>query len=258
MFTDTVQTCIFGVGGTIGAIYSLSLVGGIGGMRDTLQDRDLDWFLHNLHPINDKDMPWLGVTVGLGIGAALYYWCIDQEMTQRVLSAASLDHAQLGCVTAGYLKILPMLITVLPGVVARVIYERCLASQGTDFSQWCSVNAEDISNASESNKAYPLLVLREFPTGLKGLMVASFLAAMMSSLSSVFNSASTIFTYDVYIRLLHPDGVLLQTDWMMCVASGDVKPERVVLVGRATTVILTLLSLLWLPVIQSSNDGVLR
>lgn len=216
MYTDAVQSFIFTVGGVIAAFYSLSLVGGLAGMKETLRDRHLDWFLHNLHPVNDKDFPWPGMTFGLGFGVALFYWCVDQEMTQRVLSAASLDHAQLGCVVAGFLKVLPMLITVLPGVVARVIYERCLASDGAEFTPWCTEDAEDISDASDSNKAYPLLVLREFPTGMKGLLVASFLAAMMSSLSSVFNSASTIFTYDVYLRLLHPEGKTPGSAQEMC------------------------------------------
>ena len=208
MFTDTFQTVIFTVGGLIGAAYSLDVAGGMSGLKETLRERDLGWFLHTVHPIDDKDFPWPAMFVGLTFGAALFYWCVDQEMTQRVLSAASLEHAQLGCVIAGFLKTLPFLITILPGMVARVLYEKCLASQGTEFAVWCTEGAEDMSDASDSTKAYPLLILREFPAGIKGVMVTSFLAAMMSSLSSVFNSASTIFTYDVYLRFMHPHGCI--------------------------------------------------
>lgn len=91
-------------------------------------------------------------------------------------------------------------------MVARALYEQCM-QYGT-FPEWCIDADEDLSNDNVANRAYPLLVLREFPVGVKGVMVASFLAAMMSSLSSVYNSASTILTYDVYQRFWYPQGIV--------------------------------------------------
>eukprot|EP00210_Caulerpa_lentillifera_P005524 g5283.t1 len=240
MFTDTLQCLIFLIGGFTGAFLLLYKIGGYSELKGILRERELHWFLHNIHPMNDKDFPWLGMSLGLGT-VGISYWCTDQEIAQLVLSSKSLDHAQLGCMTAAAFKLTPFLITVLPGLIARAIYEKCLMSNGAEFGQWCVPGAEDMSDSSDSNKAYPLLVLREFPAGVKGLMVAAFLSAMMSSLSSVFNSASTIFTYDIYLRTFHPEG--------------DVSPKRVVLVGRITTVVLTFIALLWVPVIQHSSDG---
>lgn len=89
-------------------------------------------------------------------------------------------------------------------MVARVLYERC--KHGDGFSSWCLEGSIPLSEASESNKAYPYFVIREFPIGVKGILVASFLAAMMSSLSSVYNSAATIVTYDLYERFWYPQG----------------------------------------------------
>lgn len=242
MFTDTLQSMIFLLGGFVGAFLLLDRIGGYSELKEVLRDSELHWFLHNIHPNDDKDFPWLGMSLGLGV-VAITYWCIDQEIVQRVLSSESLDHAQLGVMTAGALKLTPFLITVMPGMVARGIYEKCVRSVGAEFGEWCSEGAEDMSDSSDSNKAYPLLVLREFPTGVKGLMVAAFLSAMMSSLSSVFNSASTIFTYDIYLRTFHHDG--------------DVSPQKVVLVGRITTVVLTVIAMFWVPVIQHSSDGMI-
>lgn len=97
-------------------------------------------------------------------------------------------------------------VAVVPGMVARALYEQC-KEYGT-FPAWCIESNEDLSNDNVANRAYPLLVLREFPSGVRGIMVASFLAAMMSSLSSVYNSASTVFTYDVYERFWYPQGIV--------------------------------------------------
>lgn len=96
-------------------------------------------------------------------------------------------------------------IVVFPGMVARSLYEACIRGDSKD-GPWCSAN---LGNAQAADKAYPLLVVNEFPTGVKGIMVASFLAAMMSSLSSVFNSASTIVTYDIYLRFFSAAGRVL-------------------------------------------------
>ena len=118
---------------------------------------------------------------------ACRYWCTDQSIVQRVLAAKSIAHARAGCVLAGYLKLLPPLLFVLPGMAARVLYD----------------GAELEASAEGFNSALPLLVTRLLPTPVLGLMVASMLAALMSSLASVFNSASTLFTMDVW-RYLRP------------------------------------------------------
>ena len=95
---------------------------------------------------------------------------------------------------------------VLPGMVARALYQQCIADpSGHTFPEWCETRLDDTHH---TNKAYPLLVLHEFPEGVTGLMIASFLAAMMSSLASLFNSVSSMFTFDIYARFMTNKGPL--------------------------------------------------
>lgn len=235
MLTDTIQMVIFLVGGFFGAVKSLQLVGGIDNLFDIFKSRDLDYMTHMIHGADDRDYPWPGMLIGLPI-ASVWYWCIDQEMAQRVLSARNLDHAQICTSTAGFLKIIPVFITVFPGVVARGLFELCKSDN--TFPEWCD---SDLDSGNNADKAYPWLVLRHFPSGLKGLMMASFLAAMMSSLSSVYNSASTVFTYDIYQRFWYP--------------GGNAPQQRLVNVGRITVAVLTIFTFMWMPVIAGSQKG---
>lgn len=100
-----------------------------------------------------------------------------------------------------------VVISVVPGMVARALYEQCKTTG--QFAEWCANPDESLTDGSTADKSYPWMVVRQFPHGLKGIMMASFLAAMMSSLSSVYNSAATIFTYDVYQRFKYPEGTSL-------------------------------------------------
>lgn len=239
MLTDTIQTFIFLFGGLFGLAYSLDLVNGLFPMFDKLSEEEigLERLTHSLRPLDDRDVPSLGMLIGIPI-VSIWYWCVDQEMAQRILSAKSLAHARMGAAAAALCKAIPVFITVVPGIVARTLYELCLQDRSDQtFPEWCGRNLDD---AKEADKAYPLMVLHEFPNGVRGIMVASFLAAMMSSLSSVYNSASTIFTYDVYERFF---------------GKGESSPERLVFVGRVVTVALTSLTFLWLPVVQQSSRG---
>lgn len=153
---------------------------------------------------------------------------------QRVLSARSLAHARAGCVAAGYAKLLPPLIIVLPGIAARVLFERCrMHGEGRDRPDggWCTARLDEPDAA---NAAYPEMIVREFPPGMVGLMISAMVCAMMSSLSSNFNSASTVFTCDVYHRFLRPAATERELLWC----------------GRITTAFVCVLSLAWLPVVQ--------
>ncbi|CAD7696855.1 unnamed protein product [Ostreobium quekettii] len=144
-----------------------------------------------------------------------------------------------GRIALGVQVVLATVPCVVPGMVARALFESCTSSHGAAFPQWCGTHLDD---AQAANRAYPMLVVKEFPTGVKGVMVASFLAAMMSSLSAVFNSAATVFTYDVYERFAYGP-------------EGNGPPRILVNVGRITTVALTFLTFMWLPVIQASQQS---
>ncbi|MGC2229894.1 MAG: sodium/solute symporter, partial [Candidatus Acidiferrum sp.] len=142
----------------------------------------------------------------------IWYWCTDQVIVQRVLSARDEGHAKLGTIFAGFLKILPVFILVLPGIIAFALFPEQVVKP--DF-------------------AYPTLILNLLPTGLVGLVMAALLAAVMGAMSSVFNSASTLVTLDFYkkIRPLASEGQLVNF-------------------GRVATGVMVLLGLLWVPFIH--------
>lgn len=110
MWTDALQTVILLTGGLVGSITALRTVGGIHGLFQKLDAANLTQFQHLKRPLNDRDFPWLGTWMSVLVGG-LRYWCLDQEMAQRVLSARDLHHARLGTAGAAFLKLLPLFIT---------------------------------------------------------------------------------------------------------------------------------------------------
>ncbi|XP_054144653.1 sodium/glucose cotransporter 1 isoform X3 [Melozone crissalis] len=142
------------------------------------------------------DLPWPGLIFGLSI-LAMWYWCTDQVIVQRCLSGKNMSHVKAGCIVCGYLKLLPMFIIVMPGMISRILY-----------------------------------------TGLRGLMLSVMLASLMSSLTSIFNSASTLFTMDIYTKI-------------------RTRPseKELMLAGRAFMLLLIGISIAWVPVVQSAQSG---
>ncbi|KAM8956338.1 sodium/mannose cotransporter SLC5A10 isoform 3-T3 [Lycaon pictus] len=178
------------------------------------------------------DLPWTGMTFGLTI-MATWYWCTDQVIVQRSLSARDLNHAKAGSILASYLKMLPMGLIIMPGMISRALFpddvgcvvpSECLRACGAEIG--CS------------NIAYPKLVMELMPIGLRGLMIAVMMAALMSSLTSIFNSSSTLFTMDIWRRLRPRAG-----------------ERELLLVGRLVIVVLIGVSVAWIPVLQGSNSG---
>ncbi len=205
IYTELIQTFILIGGAVILTLMGLHEAGGVTAVRDAVPPD----FWSMFKPMNHPDFPWTGILLGAPI-LGIWYWCTDQFIVQRVLSAKGLDHARSGSIFAGYLKILPVFILVMPGIIARALYP-------------------DIAG----DEAYPALVSRLLPAGLKGIVIASLLAALMSSLASCFNSASTLFTIDIF-RKLRPDA----------------SEKKLVLVGRISTGFLVLLGLMWVPFIS--------
>ncbi|XP_059682678.1 sodium/mannose cotransporter SLC5A10 isoform X3 [Gavia stellata] len=178
------------------------------------------------------DLPWTGMTFGLSI-MATWYWCTDQVIVQRSLSAKSLSHAKAGSILASYLKMLPLFVIIMPGMISRVLYPDAVAC--VDPEECVRVCGAAVGC---SNIAYPKLVVELMPSGLRGLMIAVMMAALMSSLTSIFNSSSTLFTMDIW-RKLRP-------------GAGE---RELLLVGRVVTVVLVALSVVWIPILQSSSGG---
>jgi SSS family solute:Na+ symporter len=165
-------------------------------------------------PVTDPSFPWTGILLGAPI-LGVWYWCTDQFIVQRVLAAKNVDNARRGAIFGGFLKVLPLFIFVIPGVIAHV-----LASRGQ-------------LALSSPDQALPALIGALLPAGLRGLVVAGLLAALMSSLSSVFNSCSTLVTWDIY-RKLRPQA----------------SEKRLVLVGQLVTVVMVGFGLAWIPMMK--------
>ncbi len=164
IYTDLIQTIIL-IAGSI----ALTFIGldKAGGWNNLVAKTPIE-FWSMFKPLTDPDFPWTGIIFGAPI-IGIWYWCTDQYIVQRVLSAKNLSNAQSGTIFAGFLKILPVFILILPGIIAFYI------SDGT----------------VSGDRAYAWLVTNLLPSGLKGLVVAGLLAALMSSLSAMFNSTST-------------------------------------------------------------------
>src|SRR6266446_5941336 len=206
IYTDTVQTLILIAGALALTIIGLHRVGGLEHLRTMVPPG----YFHMIKPATDSQFPWTGIFFGAPI-LGIWYWCTDQVIVQRVLSARDEGHAKAGTIFAGFLKILPVFLLVLPGLIAFALFPEQVKKP--DF-------------------AYPTLVLNLLPVGLVGLVMAALLAAVMGAMSSVFNSASTLVTLDFY-KKLRPQA----------------SEKQLVNFGRVATG-MVVLGLLWVPFIH--------
>jgi SSS family solute:Na+ symporter len=214
IYADLLQTVIL-----IGGSLLLTLIGldRAGGWHALVAGTPAD-FWSMFKPMSDPDFPWTGIVFGAPI-LGIWYWCTDQYIVQRVLSARNLDHARAGTIFAGFLKILPVFLLVLPGIIAM------------------KISPEMTGQTVSGDRAYAWMVTTLLPTGAKGLVVAGLLAALMSSLSAMFNSTSTLLTIDIFKRLRpHADD------------------RSLVRFGRLATGAMVVLGLLWIPFIGLLSD----
>ncbi|XP_076451212.1 sodium/myo-inositol cotransporter-like [Babylonia areolata] len=184
-----------------------------------------------LRDVDDDYMPWLGFLLGQTPGS-VWYWCTDQVIVQRALAARSLSHAQGATLLAGFIKILPLFAMVMPGMISRVLYPDEVACTNPDY---CMEVCQ--SKAGCSSIAYPRLVLGLMPDGAKGLMMAVMIAALMSDLDSIFNSASTLFTMDVWRKFRK-----------------RASSTELMVVGRLFILVMVGVSIAWVPVIKETNQ----
>ena len=207
IYTDTVQTLILIAGALALTIIGLHRVGGLEHLRTMVPPS----YFHMIKPATDSQFPWTGIFFGAPI-LGIWYWCTDQVIVQRVLSARDEGHAKAGTIFAGFLKILPVFLLVLPGIIAYALFP---------------------DQVVKPDYAYPTLVLNLLPVGLVGLVMAALLAAVMGAMSSVFNSASTLVTLDFY-KKIRPEA----------------SERQLVTFGRIATGGMVLLGLLWVPFIH--------
>jgi SSS family solute:Na+ symporter len=210
--TNVFQAFVLIGGALVLTIFGLIEVGGFSGLNQKLSS---DYFAM-FKPLSDPDFPWTGILFGAPI-IAFWYWCTDQYIIQRIFSAKGLNDARRGSLLAAVLKISPIFILVLPGLIAAALFPE--------------VSGDD---------AYPTLLASSLlPVGLKGLVLAGLLAAIMSSLSSVFNITATLYTNDIY-KPNHPNA-----------AEGEL-----VLIGRITTTIIIFTAILCVPLVRAFDSHI--
>ncbi|XP_067119222.1 sodium/glucose cotransporter 4-like [Centruroides vittatus] len=251
MWTDTIQTLVMLSGALVLMILSLIQVGGFNKLmekyatavptNDSLVGYDRNnrscslpnpYYKHFMRPITDPELPFTGVVFGSTI-ASIWYWCADQVIVQRALSAKSISHAKAGCILAGYCKLSPLFFLVIPGMAARVLFPDILACSNPEKCEAICGNANGCTNI-----AYPQLVLHLMPAGVRGMMLFVMLGALISSLTSIFNSSTTIFTMDVWTTIRkHPSEMEL------------------LIVGRVFVLILVAIGVAWIPIIKNNHES---
>jgi SSS family solute:Na+ symporter len=214
IYTDLVQTVILLIGAVVLTAVGLYEVGGFGGLRAALPP---DYF-HMIKPMTDPEFPWTGIFLGAPI-LGIWYWCTDQVIVQRVLSAKDQGHARAATIFAGFLKVLPVFVLVVPGMIALALYPQLFTTSN--------------GHVTNGDIAFPTIIINLLPSGIVGLMIAALLAALMGSMSAVFNSASTMVTLDFYKRL-----------------KPSASEKQLVNMGRIATVVMVGLGILWVPFIH--------
>jgi SSS family solute:Na+ symporter len=247
-YTEAIQTFIFIFGSALVTYFGLKALGGWGELRRIAGSEFFNLWKplvpHGIQgtwaPVKEAgrmawyfndNYPWVGMLFCAPI-IGLWYWCTDQYIVQRVLGAPNEREARRGSITAGFFKLLPVFIFIIPGMIAFALAKsgRSLALQQELFA-----GGGELIRAN-AQKAFPMLVATVLPVGIRGLVVAGLLAALMSSLAGAFNAASTLFTMDFYSRL-----------------RPKVTQERLVQIGRLATGVMVLIGLFWIPVIRGGK-----
>jgi SSS family solute:Na+ symporter len=228
IYTDLIQTFILLAGTIAVTLTGLYQLGGWDEMMNTLTEAStkpgnpsVQQFFNLWRPVTDTNYPWTGILFGAPI-LGIWYWCTDQFIVQKVLSAKDISEARKGSLFAGFLKLLPVFIFLLPGIIAYALSQKGLLSYALD----------------NPDHAMPAMITSLLPVGLKGLAIAALLAALMSSLSSAFNSSSTIFTIDFYKRY-----------------KPEASEKQLVWVGQIATAVLVVVSLSWVPFMKTLMGG---
>jgi SSS family solute:Na+ symporter len=210
MYTETLQAIILIAGSLTLMLVGLNEVGGWHSLVAYVPHSKLNMF----PPLSDPDFPWAGILFASPI-VGLWYWCTDQHIVQRCLAGRDEKQARRGTIFAAYLKLFPFFIFMIPGLIAFA-----LSQQGK-------------IQLPNTDQAFPTLVKELMPVGLRGLLAGGLLAALMSSLASVYNACSTLFTMDIYKRY-----------------KPDAGNKELVRVGRFATGIAVILGMIWIPIMK--------
>jgi SSS family solute:Na+ symporter len=247
-YTEALQTIILIIGSLLVTIFGLKALGGWTELREICGSEMFnlwkplvpDGLQGTWEPVRESgrmawyfndNYPWLGMLFCAPI-IGLWYWCTDQYIVQRALGAPGEQQARRGSICASFLKLLPVFIFIIPGMICFA-----LAKSGrVEAIQQVLFDSEGQLLRDNAQQAFPLLVQTVLPTGVRGIVVAGLLAALMSSLAGVFNASSTLFTMDFYSKF-KPKATQHQLVWM----------------GRVATTVMVLIGLLWIPVIRGGK-----
>ena len=216
VYTEAIQAVVLVIGAAVLTLIGLDQVGGWESMKETVTPE----YLNMWRSASDPDFPWPALFISSTI-VGIWYWCTDQYIVQRALTAKNLQEGRRGTIFGALLKLLPVFLFLIPGVIALTL----------------KIRGE--LNWDSPDEAFPVLMSNLLPSGLRGLVAAGLLAALMSSLASVFNSCSTLFTVDIY-KKLRPN-----------------TPEKqLVKTGQIATLVVVVIGIIWIP-IMSNISGVL-
>ncbi len=228
LYTSVLQTPILLLGSVIIVVLGLRALGGWDEMMriaSAVQVNEYGDTMTNLIRSNrDADFPWLGVLIGSSV-IGFWYWCTDQYIVQRVLSGKNETQARRGTIFGAYLKLTPVFLFMIPGMIAFAMAKKGIVLNGEVFA------------LSSSDAAFPTLVAKLLPAGVKGLVVSGILAALMSSLASLFNSSAMLFTIDFY-KKYRPEA----------------SEKKLLSVGRIATIVVVILGILWIPIMRSVGN----
>ncbi|NLP56872.1 sodium:solute symporter [Lutibacter sp. B1] len=216
VYTETLQAIILVLGAGALTFIGLHHVGGWESMKETVTPE----YLNMWRSASDPDFPWPALFITSTI-VGVWYWCTDQYIVQRTLTAKNIKEGRRGTIFGALLKLLPVFLFLIPGVIALTLKMRGELQYDTP------------------DQAFPVLMSNLLPSGLRGLVAAGLLAALMSSLASVFNSVSTLFTVDIYKKL-----------------KPKTPEKKLVRTGKIATVIVVIIGILWIP-IMANISGVL-
>jgi len=199
------------IGGIVTLIIGFGKVGGVGTFFEVNQDK-----LHMILPADHPVLPWTALVFGLWL-PNFYYWSVNQFITQRTLAAKSLKEGQMGVIFAAFLKLITPFIIIFPGIMAWQLFKGQMTGPGG------------------TDAAFPLIIRNIIPTGLKGFIFAAIGGAVISSLASMLNSASTIFTMDIYSRMIEK----------------DISQKKIINSGRISTFIFLIIGCLIAPILAN-------
>jgi SSS family solute:Na+ symporter len=246
-YTEALQTVVLIIGSILVTIFGLMKLGGWAELREiagsdmfnlwkplvpegmegtwapVMEEGRIAWYFNG-------QFPWLGMLLCAPI-IGLWYWCTDQYIVQRALGANNEQQARRGTIFAAFLKLLPVFIFIIPGMICFA-----LAESGRSAELAAALYSDGVMDGTKAQAAFPLLVQHVLPAGVRGIVVAGLLSALMSSLAGVFNASSTLFTMDLYSKF-RPNSSQSQLVW----------------IGRLATAAMVVVGLLWIPVIQGAQ-----